>query len=46
MPLAAAQWLAGRLPDARLTVLDHCGHAPMVSQPEVCASIIEESLRG
>lgn len=37
MPLGAAEWLARTLPDARLTVLDDCGHAPFVSRPEECA---------
>lgn len=46
MPLAAAEWLADRLPHAHLDVLDGCGHAPMISQPEACARIIEESMRG
>lgn len=45
MPLAAAQWLARGLPHARLEMLDACGHAPMVSQPEACARVIEEALR-
>jgi pimeloyl-[acyl-carrier protein] methyl ester esterase len=46
MPLPAAEWLAGHLPHARLDVLEACGHAPMISQPEACAQIIEEALRG
>lgn len=41
MPLAAAQWLAQALPDARLTVLDGCGHVPFVSQAEECARLLE-----
>ena len=46
MPLPAAEWLAAELPYAKLDVLDGCGHAPMVSQPEACARIVEEALRG
>ncbi|MDX5363249.1 MAG: alpha/beta fold hydrolase [Pseudazoarcus pumilus] len=46
MPLAAAHWLENALPAARLEVLEGAGHAPMVSQPELCASFIEEALRG
>lgn len=46
MPLPAAEWLAANLPAARLEVLDGSGHAPMVSQPELCAGLIEEALRG
>lgn len=45
MPLAAGQWLAHALPHARVEVLEGCGHAPMVSQPEACARVIEEALR-
>ncbi len=41
MPVAAAEWLADALPDARLTVLRHCGHAPFVSRPADCATLIE-----
>lgn len=46
MPLAAAEWLAAALPATRLEVLDGAGHAPMVSQPELCAGFIKEALRG
>lgn len=45
IPLAAGQWLAQALPHARIEVLDGCGHAPMVSQPEICARVIQEALR-
>lgn len=41
MPLAAAEWLADHLPDARLSVLGDCGHAPFLSRPVDCASLIE-----
>lgn len=46
MPVAAAEWLAGRLPDARLTRFDDCGHAPFLSRPEDCAALIEDVVRG
>lgn len=42
MPLAAAQWLAQQLPDARLTRFDDCGHAPFLSRPQDCAALIAE----
>ena len=41
MPVAAAEWLADTLPDARLTVFGQCGHAPFLSRPEECATLIE-----
>jgi pimeloyl-[acyl-carrier protein] methyl ester esterase len=41
MPLAAAEWLAARLPDAQLTRFDACGHAPFLSRPAECAALIE-----
>lgn len=44
MPPGAAQWLAEALPDARLALLDDCGHVPFVSQPEHCARLVEEAL--
>lgn len=40
MPLAAAEWLAAQLPDARLTRFDSCGHAPFLSRPTECAELI------
>ena len=41
MPVAAAEWLADALPNARLTVFGQCGHAPFLSRPEECATLIE-----
>lgn len=41
MPVAAAEWLADALPNARLTVFGQCGHAPFLSRPEECAMLIE-----
>lgn len=40
MPLAAAEWLAAQLTDARLTCFDGCGHAPFLSRPAECAELI------
>ncbi|MBS0369699.1 MAG: alpha/beta fold hydrolase [Proteobacteria bacterium] len=41
MPVAAAEWLADTLPDARLTVFGQCGHAPFLSRRQECATLIE-----
>lgn len=40
MPLAAAEWMAAQLPDAKLTRFDTCGHAPFLSRPTECAERI------
>ncbi len=44
MPIEAARWLANALPHARLHELPDCGHAPFLSQPGVCAGLIEDFL--
>ncbi|MCK6395339.1 alpha/beta fold hydrolase [Zoogloea sp.] len=41
MPAAAAEWLADTLPDGRLSVFSDTGHAPFLSRPLDCASLIE-----
>lgn len=41
MPVAAAEWLADTLPDGRLSVFMDAGHAPFLSRPVECASLIE-----
>lgn len=41
MPVAAATWLADALPQARLTVLEDCGHAPFLSRPADCATLMD-----
>ena len=41
MPAGAAHWLGARLPHATLTMLDDCGHAPLLSRPAECAALIE-----
>lgn len=40
MPLAAAEWLAKHLPDARLEVFPDAAHAPFLAQPERCAGLL------
>jgi pimeloyl-[acyl-carrier protein] methyl ester esterase len=37
VPEAAARWLAGALPDGRLTVIPTAGHGPFVSHESDCA---------
>ncbi|GHU13469.1 pimeloyl-[acyl-carrier protein] methyl ester esterase [Betaproteobacteria bacterium] len=43
MPLAAANWLATALPQAKLSVLEDCGHAPLLSRPAECAALIQDA---
>ena len=45
MPVAAAEWLADALPLGRMSVLKHTGHAPFVSRPAECATLIESFAR-
>ena len=40
MPVEAARWLADTLTEARLTVFDAAGHAPFLSRPDDCATLI------
>ena len=42
MPLAAAEWLAAALPQARLEVLQDAAHAPFLSDPARCAALIAD----
>ncbi|WP_025915891.1 alpha/beta fold hydrolase [Herminiimonas sp. CN] len=42
MPLAAAEWLAAALPQARLEVLPDAAHAPFLSDPARCAALIAD----
>ena len=44
MPLEAARRLTAALPCARLSVLEHSGHALLLSRPDDCAAIIRASL--
>lgn len=40
MPAAAGRYLADRLPRAHFHLLPDAGHAPLLSQPEVCAALM------
>jgi pimeloyl-[acyl-carrier protein] methyl ester esterase len=40
MPAAAATWLADRLSNGRLTLFTDCGHAPFLSRPADCATLL------
>ncbi len=40
MPASAAEQTAAALPDATLHILRECGHAPFLSEPAHCASLI------
>ena len=44
IPLASSQAAARAMPDARLVVLEDCGHVPYVEQPEVLFEAIQEFL--
>jgi pimeloyl-[acyl-carrier protein] methyl ester esterase len=45
MPLAAAQWLAGHMSDARLEVFAGAAHAPFLAQPERFAQLVRDFAR-
>ena len=40
MPLAAGQWLNGRLPHARLEIFPECAHAPFLADPAHFAALV------
>ncbi|MEO8600625.1 MAG: alpha/beta fold hydrolase [bacterium] len=42
MPLAAAEWLAATLPQARLEVLPDAAHAAFLSDPARCAALMAD----
>lgn len=44
MPVEAARWLARTLPDATLHILPDVAHAPFLSQPVQCATLVKEFL--
>lgn len=44
MPLAAAEWLAAAMPNARLDISPNAAHAPFISDPVHCAGLITEWL--
>jgi pimeloyl-[acyl-carrier protein] methyl ester esterase len=46
MPLAAAEWLAATLPQARLDILPDAAHAPFLSDPARCAELIADFVHG
>lgn len=46
MPLAAAEWLAGQLPDARLETLAEAAHAPFLADPARFAERLTEFCHG
>ncbi len=43
-PLRTGKALAGRLPDARLTIIPEAGHAPMIDRPDLFNQILLEGL--
>jgi pimeloyl-[acyl-carrier protein] methyl ester esterase len=45
-PVAAGQWLAGRIPQARLAVHDGASHAPFISHPAWFAEKLTDFLHG
>ena len=45
VPLADAEWLAGRLPQARLHIVRGGGHVPTVTQPVEVAAAIDAYFR-
>jgi sigma-B regulation protein RsbQ len=45
-PEAVGRYVAERIPDSRLVMLDAVGHCPNLSAPEQTADAIEEFLRG
>ena len=44
VPLAASEWLAAHLPDARLQLIDGAAHAPFLSHPDAFAAAVERFL--
>ncbi|HUF31124.1 MAG TPA: alpha/beta fold hydrolase [Gemmatimonadaceae bacterium] len=44
IPLASSETAARALPDARLVVLENCGHVPYVEQPDALFAAIERFL--
>jgi pimeloyl-ACP methyl ester carboxylesterase len=43
-PLRTGELLAGRMPDARLQVIDRAGHTPMLESPEAFISLLLRAL--
>jgi pimeloyl-ACP methyl ester carboxylesterase len=46
VPVVCGEQYRGRLPDARLHVLERCGHVPPVEQPDAFARLVLEFLGG
>lgn len=42
MPVDAARAMTGALPNARLDVIEACGHAPFLSSPGACAALVRQ----
>jgi pimeloyl-[acyl-carrier protein] methyl ester esterase len=46
MPLAAAQALVEKMPNARLAIMEGCAHAPFTSQPEIFLNHLQSFIHG
>lgn len=44
MPVSAAEWLAEKMPNTFLKVIDDAAHAPLLSYTDECAGLIREFL--
>jgi len=44
-PVKAGEMFAQRMPDARIHILDRCGHAPNIEQPEAFNLLAEQFLK-
>jgi pimeloyl-ACP methyl ester carboxylesterase len=45
LPIAHAREFAANIPNAKLAVIEHCGHAPMVEKPQDFLAAIKDFLR-
>jgi 2-hydroxymuconate-semialdehyde hydrolase len=45
LPLAHGELAAGLMPNARLAVIDRCGHIPMFEQPEIFNRLVLDFLK-
>lgn len=46
MPTSGTPFVAALIPDSRLIWIDHCGHLPMIEQPEEYNRVVCEFLNG
>jgi 3-oxoadipate enol-lactonase len=46
IPVDNGKFLASRIPEAQLCLLEDCGHMPYLEHPERCAQIVVEFLQG